>query len=250
MKDKLTWILKRRLSPLLLLLLFSIITFCLFLPYPTSQTAAGHGLPLYQPPQIYDSPPSLSSSDSYRIHYPTQSIDSDTSAMPKIEQLGDQPTVLILTPLKEAQSVLSSYFAQVESLSYPKHLISLAFLVSDSQDKTQQHLDTYLRTLLPRGYRRVTVIHKDFEYSLNREERHAYADQPIRRSVLAKSRNYLVQAALEYERWVLWLDSDLQSIHRTLVEDLLGFNKSVLVPNCLWKSLFGCVSFKMEKRDG
>ncbi len=44
--------------------------------------------------------------------------------------------VLILTPLKDAAPYLSKYFELIAELTYPHHLIDLAFLVGDGSDDT------------------------------------------------------------------------------------------------------------------
>ena len=43
--------------------------------------------------------------------------------------------VLILTPAKNAGPFLQTYFAALAKLSYPRELISLGFLESDSRDR-------------------------------------------------------------------------------------------------------------------
>ena len=45
-------------------------------------------------------------------------------------------TILILTPVKNAAKHLETYWAALEKLTYPKHLLSLGFLESDSSDGT------------------------------------------------------------------------------------------------------------------
>ncbi len=46
--------------------------------------------------------------------------------------------VLILTPLKNASPFLQTYFSALSRLSYPRELISLGFLESDSRDDTYE----------------------------------------------------------------------------------------------------------------
>lgn len=50
--------------------------------------------------------------------------------------IANEERVLILTPVKDAARYLSKYFELVSQLTYPHHLIDLAFLVSDSTDDT------------------------------------------------------------------------------------------------------------------
>ncbi|KAJ2243092.1 hypothetical protein GGI13_006722, partial [Coemansia sp. RSA 455] len=52
----------------------------------------------------------------------------------------DSDSVLILTPMKNNAGYMSKYFELIETLEFPRHKISLAFLVSDSADNTQKLL--------------------------------------------------------------------------------------------------------------
>jgi len=63
--------------------------------------------------------------------------------------------VLILTPLKNASRFLETYFSALSKLSYPRGLISLGFLESDSRD------DTYGRHRLPGGRRGEAAGHRE-----------------------------------------------------------------------------------------
>ncbi|KAJ2962211.1 hypothetical protein NQZ79_g2607 [Umbelopsis isabellina] len=145
--------------------------------------------------------------------------------------------VLILTPLKNAVPYLERYFELVDRLSYPKHLISLAFLVSDTTDETVSELQRHARELQTRWqdrYHSIRIFEKDFKFELTEEERHKYELQPKRRSFMARSRNYLLTAALTEEiSWVLWLDVDVVEYPNTILEDLQSVNEDVVVPNCL-----------------
>merc|ERR1719240_1639014 len=48
----------------------------------------------------------------------------------------DSKKILIATPLKDAVNMLSPFATALANLSYPKSLLSVAFLVSDSHDAT------------------------------------------------------------------------------------------------------------------
>ncbi|RUS34233.1 hypothetical protein BC938DRAFT_481680 [Jimgerdemannia flammicorona] len=149
--------------------------------------------------------------------------------------------ILILTPLKNASPYLGRHFELLDRLSYPKELISIAFLVSDTTDDTVQMLKEYADIFLNRPNRadrfhRIQVFEKDFHYELPEDKRHTYALQPLRRSVMARSRNYLLNTALNEEHsWVLWLDVDIVDYPETVLEDLMSVNVDVVVPNCLLK---------------
>ncbi|KAI8376381.1 Anp1-domain-containing protein [Radiomyces spectabilis] len=151
----------------------------------------------------------------------------------------NQEHVLILTPLKNAQAYLPRYFELVDRLSYPKHLISMAFLVSDTTDDTVPMLKEKAQELMNRDdpeqrYHQISIYEKDFSFELPEDKRHAFEMQPLRRSYMARSRNYLLTAALREEHaWVLWLDVDVVEYPASILEDLQSVDVDVVVPNCL-----------------
>ena len=151
--------------------------------------------------------------------------------------------VLILTPFKDSAHHIEKYFQNVNGLTYPHHLISLGFLVSDSSDNTIEKLNDmahwYSNNQEPwQQFHRISIFQKDFQFELsNTEERHAFGVQVERRKIMAKSRNTLLSSALTEEiAWVLWLDGDVVEYPATLLEELIGMNKDVLAPNCWWHS--------------
>ncbi len=111
--------------------------------------------------------------------------------------------------------------------------------------------------LLQREFRRVELYSRDFGLSISRTLRHEKCAacmcvcvcvrvracvrengnswacprarrrsvQLARRAVLARSRNHLVQRALQDEEWVLWVDADLDSYPADVLDTLLGANK-------------------------
>ncbi|KAI7855393.1 Anp1-domain-containing protein [Circinella umbellata] len=150
-----------------------------------------------------------------------------------------QEHVLILTPLKNASPYLPRYFELIDRMTYPKHLISIAFLVSDTNDDTVDLLKEQANVFLNRRdpeqrYHHVAIYEKDFNFELPEDKRHTFELQPLRRSYMARSRNYLLTAALREEHaWVLWLDVDLVDYPATIMEDLMSVDVDVVVPNCL-----------------
>ncbi|CAO3609777.1 unnamed protein product [Cunninghamella echinulata] len=133
-------------------------------------------------------------------------------------------------------------------MTYPKHLISMAFLVSDTTDDTvdilKKKADEFIHPPKnnnddpdqpPREkYHSISIFEKNFDFILPEERRHEFEMQPLRRSFMARSRNYLLSAALKEEHaWVLWLDVDVVEYPATILEDLQSVNVDVVVPNCL-----------------
>ncbi|KAL2178136.1 Anp1-domain-containing protein [Thermothelomyces heterothallicus CBS 202.75] len=148
--------------------------------------------------------------------------------------------VLILTPLKDASRYLSKYFELIAKLTYPHHLIDLAFLVSDSTDDTMAVLAAELDRIQKRPdnvpFRSAMVIKKDFGFTLSQdvEDRHGFAAQAPRRKALGRARNYLLYSALKPEHsWVYWRDADIVDSPDKIIEDFIAHDRDVLVPN-IW----------------
>lgn len=145
---------------------------------------------------------------------------------------------LILTPLKNAAKHLDRYFENISNLEQDLSTISLGFLISDSVDGTHEKLQAKIADF-GHHFRSVTVTQKDFNYSVP-DALHRWSEnvQPPRRTVLAKSRNHLLFAALRDEDWVLWLDVDVYSYPKDVITQMLATGKSILHPNCV-KTLGG-----------
>lgn len=152
--------------------------------------------------------------------------------------------VLILTPVKDAEDYIDGYFESLYQLTYPHHLISIAFMESDSSD------DTYGRLLgrlpeLEKDFRSVAVWKKDFGFRVPEgTPRWAEYLQRERRSVLAKSRNHLLFRTLGDEDWVLWLDVDIVEYPPEIIERLLATGKDIVQPNCVRE--YGGESFDLN----
>lgn len=147
--------------------------------------------------------------------------------------------VLLCTPLRDAAQHLPMFFSHLRNLTYPHHLIDLAFLVSDSKDDTEAALNKQLEDLqgdrnphMPYG--EISIIHKDFGQAVAQdvESRHGFAAQAPRRKLMARARNWLLSAALRpYHSWVYWRDADVETCPFTIIEDLMRHNKDVIVPS-------------------
>ncbi|KAJ2584768.1 hypothetical protein GGH95_000088 [Coemansia sp. RSA 1836] len=150
----------------------------------------------------------------------------------------DSDSLLILTPVKNNAENTAIYFELIDTLKYPRNKISLAFLVSDSTDQTQQMLiesKRWYQEQAPKElrFKRFDIFRQDFFYALPRDERHLREKQRDRRIMMARARNYLWTRALEDEQWVLWIDGDLEYYPPNIVHDLMAYDKDVIVPNCV-----------------
>lgn len=159
------------------------------------------------------------------------------------------------------------YFHLLDSLSYPRHLLQLGVLVSDSVDRTYLRAleladeRQYSRKRRSQHFGRISVFNQDFAAAAPANElvegdagsnvggeRHQFGVQVNRRKLLAKSRTWLLGAAMAPEvDWVLWIDVDVVDYDKDLIEQLLergnATGADVIVPNCMWKTYneMGCV---------
>jgi hypothetical protein len=151
------------------------------------------------------------------------------------------PSILILTPIKDASDQLDLYCTLLHSLSYPRDRLSLGLVEGDSADGTYEAIKRRLPRLR-HSFDRVGLWKRDFSYRLPKTVvRGDVAIQMERRSVLARSRNYLLAQALGGEEWVLWLDSDLIEYPPDIIQQLLSSGKDVVTPHCVLE--FGGRSF-------
>ena len=146
---------------------------------------------------------------------------------------GSPPTVLILTPVKQAAGHLDRYFELIAALEHPPDRLSLGLLEGDSTDGTYELLQLRVGQLRAR-YRRVTLVQwsAGFEFP-DGVARWAAPLQLPRRVVLARSRNRLLHAALRDEDWVLWIDVDLVDYPSDVIARLLAVGKEIVTPHCV-----------------
>ena len=141
--------------------------------------------------------------------------------------------ILVLTPAKDAEPFLDTYFENLERLSYPHGNLSLGIIEGDSRDGTFDAIERRL-PLLSRKYRSVGLWKKDFGYRIPEgQPRWLPQFQMMRRSVLARSRNHLLFRALNDEDWVLWLDIDVIDYPPDIIQRLLATKKNIVHPNCV-----------------
>lgn len=144
-----------------------------------------------------------------------------------------RPTVLVLTPVRQAASHLEAYFERLARLEYPIDRISLGLLEGDSTDGTYDLLEQRLDSLKAR-YRKVTLVRWDSGFQIpDGVPRWAPPFQLPRRVVLAKARNRLLMAALDDEDWVLWLDVDVSEYPAEVLDRLLATDKDIVTPHCV-----------------
>jgi Anp1 len=141
------------------------------------------------------------------------------------------PNLLILTPIKDGFKFLPYYFSNLLRLQYPLDRVSLGILESDSRDNTFKAIEHNLPALRTH-FRRVELYKRDYHFQLT-TPRWNNRIQIKRRSILAKSRNFLLSKCLDDEEWVLWLDVDLCSYPADILHHLLAVDKAIVTPECV-----------------
>ncbi|EGV65469.1 Mannan polymerase II complex anp1 subunit [Yamadazyma tenuis] len=152
--------------------------------------------------------------------------------------------VLFCVPLRDASAHLPMFFGHMRNLTYPHHLIDLAFLVSDSSDNTMGNLKKHLMAIQndpdhSMRFGEIEIFEKDFGQIIGQSfsDRHGFAAQGPRRKLMARARNWLWSVAIKpYHSHVYWRDADVETVPPTILEDLMHHDKDVIVPN-VWRPL-------------
>ena len=142
-----------------------------------------------------------------------------------------QARILIAVPVKNARAYLPRLLENLQTLSYAPEHLSLAFLESDSDDGSWEYLCDQRQRLESR-YRRVHLLQEHFAYRPQRQRYHE-SEQLARRAIMARSRNLLLERALDDEDWVLWLDADVSWWPPQVVEYLLAEDCAIVAPRCV-----------------
>ncbi|KAJ9642447.1 hypothetical protein H2199_004828 [Coniosporium tulheliwenetii] len=171
--------------------------------------------------------------------------------------LANEERVLILTPLRDAAYFIEQHFDLLSQLTYPHHLIDLAFLVGDSTDDTLAVLSKELERVqtsetesMP--FRSAMIVEKDFGVTLSQsvEDRHGFAAQGPRRKAMGRARNYLLSTALKPDHsWVYWRDVDIKDSPMKIIEDFIAHDRDILVPN-IWFHRYREENGKMRDIEG
>lgn len=141
------------------------------------------------------------------------------------------PRVLICIPVKDATPYLDTLWTNLNALNYPHKRLSLAFLESDSSDDTFEAIESKL-CLMRQTFSRVDLFKRDYGFQ-SQHPRWEPSLQRTRRSIISKSRNFLLSGALRDEEWVLWIDADVARWPADVIQQLLAVEKEIVVPNCL-----------------
>ena len=176
-----------------------------------------------------------------RIALPMDTVPSRTLIQKELKQ-----NILVAVPVKNATQFLPKFFRNLARISYPRQYLHLAFLESDSDDDTWGWLQTHAPRLR-KIYGSVQLYQEHFQYKVAGARYHTQA-QLTRRSILARSRNRLLELALRNQAWVLWVDVDVEWWPPHVIECLLAEDKPIIAPNCVtpYGACFDLNSFKFS----
>lgn len=156
----------------------------------------------------------------------------------------NEERILFLVPLRDAEAHMKMFFDNMEVLTYPHNYIDLAFLLSDTTDRTEEILVEKLSSLqkqkdVSKRFGTINIYKRDFGQAIGQgfSDRHGFEAQGPRRKLMARARNWLLSTSMEpYHSWVYWRDADVETVPSTVLEDLMKHDKEVIVPN-VWRPL-------------
>lgn len=143
------------------------------------------------------------------------------------------PSVLVLTPVKDATPHLARYLELIEKLEWPRARLSIGLLEGDSTDGTWDSLQE-LRPRLSKRVTRASLFKRDYGFRVpSGVPRWAPEIQQARRQILARARNQLLFRSLRDEDWVLWIDVDLVDYPADVLRRLIATGFEIVHPHCV-----------------
>ncbi|XP_045202423.2 uncharacterized protein LOC123555901 [Mercenaria mercenaria] len=200
--------------------------------------------------------PDIPHVDTHMVPYLNDDINKQYLALPETNYT---QSVMILTPIRNAEKSLEIFQTQIMNLSYPHNLMSAFFGESGSNDKTfEKALNISQDLKLFGSFRDSRVIHLKLSGRIHGSDdfRYKVDYQKYKRFHLAAVRNRLVRYALQHSVFdhVLWIDSDVEQFPVDLVQQMLFAKSDVVVASCLrknheYKVINDCNSWKETRRS-
>ena len=148
-------------------------------------------------------------------------------------------SILVLSPFQEFPGYFSRFLGNVMSLTYPHCLLRIVIGIDQSLDGSapvfQQHVKKLPHKFHSLEVHPLLVSDADADKIPRFANRHRKDIQFIRRRKLAKIRNALLFSALQDEKYVFWLDSDVRKIPPDILQTLISAQVPVVVPSCLYR---------------
>lgn len=155
------------------------------------------------------------------------------TSIPQVMAQPAEPTIAILTPVKNAAHHASGFVDRILGLQYPRSQLSVAVLASDCTDDTVEAFTQEFIRLEAVGVT-AQIFTRDFGYSIPEGVPRWQPDLQLqRRTVLAKSRNHLLFRGLGDAEWALWIDADVVAFPADVIQQLLAVDGDIVHPNCV-----------------
>lgn len=115
----------------------------------------------------------------------------------------------------------------------------LRYMDQEYVSKIQNQFKPPLHSEFIKPFRSVQIFEKNFGQVIGQgfSDRHAVKVQGIRRKLMGRARNWLINTTLKpYHSWVYWRDADIEEAPASIIQDLMKFDYDVVVPN-VWRPL-------------
>ncbi|CCH41146.1 hypothetical protein BN7_683 [Wickerhamomyces ciferrii] len=127
----------------------------------------------------------------------------------------------------------ADYLDVIHSMKYDWNRATLGLLIGKKEE--YDNIINYLNKFESEdSFSKIIVIHAEYiekvGAQLSRDQRHADNVQKERRRTISKSRNFLVNNAIEDEAYTLFLDSDMVKVPTDMIKTFLNTDKDVIVP--------------------
>ncbi|GMM33515.1 hypothetical protein DASC09_008400 [Saccharomycopsis crataegensis] len=119
---------------------------------------------------------------------------------------------------------------------YGKISLGLLCITKDHFDTIKNYMRDFFqdeRIEAEKKFNKVTMIYAPFLDENNasgRDDRQKPSFQKKRRSLIAKSRNFLINSILEFEKYILTIDSDIIEINPDTISMFITSKKDIIVP--------------------
>ncbi|KAI9205159.1 Anp1-domain-containing protein [Polychytrium aggregatum] len=149
----------------------------------------------------------------------------------------DLPRVLILSLAFNRLSFgggdrsLADFLDMIQSLDYPKELLSLGILISSQRDfdRLMPIVSSFVQT---QGLQRGSLFLREADRSGSIRDHRGRSGQTQRRSHIAKLRNELLFRSLDNEDAVLWIDSDIIDVPHDMLKKFVVSGLDIITPFC------------------
>ncbi|QSF43538.1 glycosyltransferase family protein [Paenibacillus tianjinensis] len=138
------------------------------------------------------------------------------------ELMNNQPTITIAAACRNRDFVIDRYLDHINNISYPKHLLSLCFLINDSKDKTESILREF-KQLHNHEYASITIE------TMNRKVPEDIRSTKVRNEYIYNHLSILknhIMSKVNTDK-LLFIDSDIL-VPDDIINNLLNADKDII----------------------